>query len=452
MCGIAGHVGNRRIEPEVLRAALAAMRHRGPDATGIYEHHTGERSVHLLHTRLAILDLDERADQPMRREGRVLCFNGELFNYIEVRRALEREGAGFETRSDTEVLLRCLVNRGVAGLDACEGMWAFALHDQRDGGLLLCRDRFGEKPLFVLERPEGVYFASEIGVLAVLSGCALTVNRHRLHRYLVNGYKSLHKTTDEFFEEVRALAPATVMRIGADGAITESRYWAPSVEPDEGMSRDEAVEGARAALRRAVDVRLRADVPLAFMLSGGVDSNAIVSLARRELGREVHAFTLCSRDERYDEAAPAAASASELGIRHTMVEARGGSFLEDLPALVRHRRAPVSTISYYVHWLLMREVAEAGFRVSVSGTGADEVFSGYYDHHLAYLASLVEAPALRRSALEAWRRHVRPLVRNPFLQDPDLYVDDPAFRGRPVAQPDAQRALPRVGAGHPPRG
>jgi asparagine synthase (glutamine-hydrolysing) len=176
---------------------------------------------------------------------------------------------------------------------------------------------------------------------------------------------------------------------------------------------------------------------VAFLLSGGVDSNALAAVAARVLGRDVHAFTIENSDPRYAETELVRHAVERLGIRHTSLPLEGADLLRDLPRLVRQHDGPVYTITYYVHWLLLGRVAESGHRVTVSGTGADELFSGYFDHHLAYLYEVRNDPALHRRALQAWTRCVRPHVRNPWLQDPDLFINDPGFRGHLYFDADA---------------
>ncbi len=192
MCGIAGYIGTSVIDQDRIDLCLRLMHHRGPDASGTYEHVTpDDRRVYLLHTRLSIIDLDPRSNQPFRIGPSVLAYNGELYNYLELRRELEKAGRPFVTDSDTEVLLQQLIAHGPDGLDPCEGMWAFASYDERDGSLLLSRDRFGEKPLYLYRTPDGTYFGSEVKLLVALLGRRLEVNYEHLYRYLVNGYKAL---------------------------------------------------------------------------------------------------------------------------------------------------------------------------------------------------------------------------------------------------------------------
>jgi len=335
----------------------------------------------------------------------------------------------FETESDTEVLLHAINELGWQVLDRCEGMWAFAVYDEADGSLTLCRDRFGEKPIYLFRQHGGLYFASEPKSLAALSGTRPPVNLAHLQRYMVNGYKALYKTRETFFEGVFELEAGTWLRIDSTGGETVQRYWHPQLEVDESMSYPGAVSGVRDRLIRSVQLRLRSDVPLAFCMSGGVDSNALISIAKRVFGYDVHGFTIMNSDARYEEAEMVAYAVSELGIRHTAVTAERAGFLDRLRTLIRQHDAPVLTISYYVHWLLMRCIARHGYRISVSGTGADELLTGYFDHHLAYLYEIRHDTELHRERLMAWATTVKPFVRNPYLSNPDLFVADPDFRG-----------------------
>jgi len=428
MCGIAGYTGPCYPASERLQACRERMRHRGPDADGTYQHaHRAGRQVSLLHSRLAIIDLDPRADQPYRIGPMVLVFNGELYNYVELRRELSLAGHTFTTQSDTEVLLRVLLTHGWQGLDRCEGMWAFALYNEDDGSLMLCRDRFGEKPLHLHRDSDALYFGSEIKFIVALRGRPLQPNANHVLRYLVNGYKSLYKTKETFFVGLEELEPGSILAVDAEGRERRWRYWQPSFEPDERMTREQAVEGVRSALAESIRLRLRADVPLAFCMSGGVDSNALIGIAKRKFGFDVHGFTIVNEDERYDEREEVEAAVRELGIRHTAIPAATKNFLEDLRLLVRQHDGPVSTISYYVHWLLMGAIAEQGYKISVSGTAADELLTGYYDHHNLWLYEMRNEPGFPQ-ALAAWRRHIGPLVRNPYLKNPLLYMENPGCR------------------------
>ncbi len=429
MCGIAGYFGTNEIDPERLQVCLGLMHRRGPDHAA-YRQWTNRagRNAYLLSSRLSIIDLDPRANQPLQVGDKWIIFNGEMYNYLELRADLAARGHTFETESDTEVLLTALNQSGCTALDPCEGMWAFAVYDEADGSLLLSRDRFGEKPLYLYRDASGLYFGSEVKFIVALLGERLEVNLDHLYRYMVNGYKALYKNGYTFFQGLTELPPASVLHMDGQGCETLERYWQPRIEPEEVMTYEQAVAGARERLIRSVEFRLRADVPLAFCMSGGVDSNVLVSIAKRVFNYDVHGFTIVNTDARYEEQDMVDHAVKELGIRHTPTPVNTRDFLSNLRALVRYHDAPVYTISYYAHWFLMQSVAAYGYRVSVSGTAADELFTGYYDHHLMYLYEVRDDAALHAASLQAWRQRVRPLVRNPFLGNPELFIRNPGFR------------------------
>jgi len=429
MCGIAGYFGVRQIDPERVEACLRLMGRRGPDHAA-YRHwiNSAGRHVCLLHTRLSIIDLDDRANQPFTVGSKWIVYNGELYNYLEVREELAARGVGFRTTSDTEVLLTAIHHFGWTVLDQCEGMWAFAVYEERDGSLTLCRDRFGEKPLYLYRDETGLYFGSEVKFIVALLARRLSVNVEHICRFLVNGYKALYKGGHSFFEGLSELPAASLLRIDAAGREETQRYWQPRYVVDEGMSYEEAVAGVRDRLIRAVKLRLRADVPLAFCMSGGVDSNALISVAKNVCGYDVHGFTIVNSDARYEEQDMVEHAVAVLGIRHTSIPVDTKDFLPKLRTLVRQHDAPVYTITYFAHWLLMELIAAHGYRIAVSGTAADELFTGYFDHHLAYLYEIRDDRELSKSAREAWLQVVKPFVRNPYLQNPDLFIENPAMR------------------------
>lgn len=439
MCGLAGFVGTRAVEPGRVADCLRTLAHRGPDAEGCCAWTTvSGRHVQFVHTRLAIIDLDSRANQPFTDGPRTLIYNGEIYNYLEVRTALAKEGVAFRTESDTEVLLRAIDRWGWAtALDRCEGMWAFAIYDARDGSVTLSRDRFGEKPLYLFREDTGIYFGSELKNIAALRGRRLDVDIDHLYRYLINGYKALYKADRGFFDGVRTVEPGTLLHIDASGGERVERYWTPSIEINDSMSYEDAVAGARERLIDAVRIRLRADVPLAFCMSGGVDSNALIAIARRVFDYDVHGFTIQNSDARYEEQDLVDYAVRELGIRHTGIPADTDDFLPKLRRLVRQHDAPVYTITYFAHWLLMEQIASAGYKISISGTAADELFTGYYDHHLAYLAEVRGDAAQHTASVAAWKTHIQPIVRNPFLQNPDAFVDAPGMRDHIYLDADA---------------
>lgn len=425
MCGIAGYLGRRPPQPEAVERTLALMRPRGPDRQAAARIACQDQTAVLLHARLRILDLDPRADQPMARRGRTLVFNGEIYNYRELRDG-RLAGCRWSTESDTEVILEAFERDGLSCFESFEGMWALALLDPQRRRLVLSRDRFGEKPLYLLRTAEGVYFGSEVKYLFSLSGATPQVNTRHLLRLLVNGYKSLYKTREQYFTGVEALEPGTTLCLDYTLKESRQRYWTPRVQPAP-TTLPEAAAALRERLTHALALRLRADVPVAFCLSGGVDSAGLASLAAKTLGARVATFSILDRDPRYDESVNIRRTVADLGCPHTGIEIPRDGALERLERLIEYRWAPLSTLSYYVHSLLSEAIAGAGFRVALSGTGADELFTGYFDHFNLHLYAMRGRPELA-SLRAAWEAHVRPIVRNPGLQRPDLYEQAPNSR------------------------
>jgi asparagine synthase (glutamine-hydrolysing) len=428
MCGIAGHIGPVVPGPGRIAATLTCLKQRGPDANGQFQTGAGAENITLLHTRLAIIDLDGRADQPFRRDGLTLVFNGEIYNHVEVRARLERLGVNFTTRSDTEVLLEAYRQWGETCVDHLEGMWAFAIHDAARHRLFISRDPFGEKPLLWRQNRDGVWFASEVRALGALSGQPLQVNQRTVRRYLVNGYKSLFKSPDLFHQDIHELPPGCNLTVGGNGDVTINRYWQPAYRPDTTMSFDDAVEGIRHHLTDSVRMRLRADVPIAFCLSGGVDSAALASFAAKKCGAEISSFSIIDPDPRYNESENIEATVADLQCDHHAIHLKQASDLDRLDGLIRYHGLPVATSSYYVHAMLSEAMQERGFKVAVSGTGADELVSGYYDHFNLHLHAM-KGHRNRDDRIAEWREHLSPIVRNPHLRNPLLYDDDPDFRG-----------------------
>ena len=428
MCGIAGYIGKNPPDQSILKITSSILSHRGPDGEGFYNHSIKNNHIVMVHRRLAILDLDSRSNQPFVFRGTVLIFNGEIYNYIEIRDELKKLGHTFKTSGDTEVLIHALYEWGYKALSKLEGMWAFAWYNEQDGTLLLARDRFGEKPLYIWPHKNGIYFASEVKGLFALAQERPQINQTRLLRNLINGYKSIFKTNQTYFKNINSLSPATFLNIDTKIKLLPKKYWKPKFEEEKNLSYADVVEMTKHSLINAVKLRMRSDVPLAFCMSGGVDSNSLISIASKVLNCDVHGFTIVNTDKRYEEQDLINKAVSKLGIRHTEVKLSKENFLSNLKKLVISHDAPVSTISYYVHWQLMEQVRKYNYKISISGTAADELYSGYYDHHLFYLASVLKNRNIFHESKKNWIKHVSPFVRNKLLKDPERFINDPDFR------------------------
>lgn len=428
MCGIAGYWGSAPPPQGAVNRTLELMKRRGPDCQRAFTAEAAAgRTVTLLHSRLSIIDLDPRSHQPFTIGSTTLVFNGEIYNYVELRRCLEAKGVRLRTASDTEVLLQYYRLYGEDCVRHFEGMWSFAIFDADRQALFLSRDRFAEKPLYFRRVSHGFYFGSEIKFLASLAEAALSPNLTHLRRYLAHGYKALYKVPDTFFEGVEELRFAECLTVGPEDNGERRRYWEPRVAVDSAMSLPDAIEGTRERLRESVRIRLRSDVPVAFCLSGGVDSAALVSIAAKEHGCRLETFSIIDEDERYNEADNILATVRDVGCAHRLLPIPKQDAIERLDDLIAYHDAPVATITYYVHSLISQAIHESGYRVAFSGTSADELFTGYYDHFLLHL-NAVRDEADYDEFLSAWQQRIAAFIRNPVLRKPTLYADDPGFR------------------------
>lgn len=428
MCGIAGRIGSSKFPVSAIELVQRTLRHRGPDGERVLTEDFGTFELTLFFSRLAIVDLDVRSMQPVQFDESCLIFNGEIYNYREIRTSLSVLGHHFQTDGDAEVLIHALREWGMDALCKLEGMWAFAWFDRRTKNVWLSRDRFGEKPLYWYRTPHEMLFASEITTLKAISHAPLQINVTQIYRYLVNGYKALNKTSDTFYSGVFRLDPGSWMKIDSSMSIEIGRYWNLEFRPELEMTFDEAVKGTRTRLETALLRTLHADVPIAFCLSAGVDSNGLAFLAKRLGHTPVRAYTIRTQDRRYDESERVTHALEGSGFKHAFVEIKQESGLDGLRKQILGRAAPVSTIAHYLQSQLYEAMANDGVKVALSGTAADEVFSGYFDHHLLYFASVQTDKDLLLASVDNWTRHIRPHVRNPFLSDAELFINNPQFR------------------------
>jgi asparagine synthase (glutamine-hydrolysing) len=428
MCGIAGYIGSVKPNESAIASALDKMINRGPDARNSVLIQTRDLHIALLHGRLSIIDLDERSNQPFYRNGCTLVFNGEIYNYLELRNKLLLEGASLTTDGDTEVLMEYYLRYGDRCVEHFEGMWSFALYDQRKNALLLSRDRFAEKPLYYFKSTDGFYFGSEVKFIEALWSEKLEVNEKQLLRYSINGHKSLYKSGEHFFKGLRELNYAELAWINEDINMESKSYWKPHFSPRVEMTEGEAIEGIRHHLTESLRLRLRSDVPLAFCLSGGVDSASLVSIASKVFNAQVNTFSIIDRDHRYDEYENIKATIDDTGCSSTRIVLEPGDHhIKRLEDLVAYHDAPVATISYFVHSMLSEAIASNGYKISISGTAADEMFTGYYDHFIMHMYELRNDPELTTYKSD-WEQHVLQYVRHPDFRKWDYFMDNPDKR------------------------
>jgi asparagine synthase (glutamine-hydrolysing) len=390
MCGIAGTVSGRLPDAAELERMAATMAKRGPDGQGVWQ----DETAGLAFRRLAIIDLHERSSQPMHLNHLHLVFNGEIYNYLELRHTLRGLGHEFGTEGDAEVLLHAWAEWGEAALERLNGMFAFAVWDHAARRLTLCSDPFGEKPVYYARASDGrLVFGSEIKAILQDPDVEARADGSALRAYIAhNVVPPVHRS---YFADIHRLPGGHLLRL-EDGRTTVERWWRPmGVEVP--AAREEAARELRALLLDAIRLRLRSDVPVGTSLSGGLDSSMVVMLSAELAGdHRRHAFTARFPGFERDEWAYASDVARKAGVvEHHAVEPRPEEVLADLGALVLDHEEPVGSLSVYAQWRVNAAAREAGVVVLLDGQGADELFGGYAIAAGFAMRSVGPAAALR---------------------------------------------------------
>ena len=398
MCGIAGAVDVARPLAEDLFVRMGgAICHRGPDDSGTYRSPDGLAG--LAFRRLAIIDLSPAGHQPMTVPDRDcwIVFNGEVYNFAELRPELEAKGHVFRSRSDTEVVLHAWLEWGERCVDRFIGMFAFAIWDERERVLFAARDRLGIKPLYYAERPGRLAFASELKALMAEGSASGALDADALGDFLARGYVSAPRT---IYRGVRALEPGHTLT-WRNGTTTVRRYWnALDYAERGGAPADEAglAEELDELLRSAIRYRLISDVPLGAFLSGGLDSTLVVALMRAVSGDDLRTFTIGFEDGRQDESAAATAIARHLGTTHLNLTATESEALALVPLLPEIYDEPFADSSQIPACLVSR-LTRQHVTVALSGDGGDELFGGYDNYRrMAEIERWWRLPRALRSA------------------------------------------------------
>jgi len=374
MCGIAGFTTFGALSydrDEVVRAMTKTLVHRGPDDEGFFR----DAGVALGHRRLAIIDavggVQPMADSRGRYE---LAYNGEVYNYIELRRELEERGHRFSTRSDAEVMVEWLAAEGIAALDKFDGMFAFALWDRQERRLFLARDRMGIKPLYYTRQGADIIFASELKALLKHPSVVRTVNPLSVSKYFSYGYVPAPHT---IFAGIHKIEPGVCLKFDESG-LTSERYWdIPLTDnPVSPRNIDECCGDLLRLMRDSVKRQLRSDVPVGVFLSGGIDSSVITALAAQESSGRLHSFSIGFDQPSYDETAHARQVASRYGTDHHEETLTLAGAADLFPKVMESLDEPFADASIIPTYLLSR-LASQHVKVVLGGDGSDELFAGY---------------------------------------------------------------------------
>jgi asparagine synthase (glutamine-hydrolysing) len=402
MCGLIGGLwfDFDKSSPR-LELSLLALKHRGPDDHSFHVYPMGRSTVALGHTRLSIIDLSDAGCQPMHSlDGRwAIVFNGEVYNYLELRAELHAMGHSFSSNSDTEVLLAAWMQWGISCLTRLVGMFAFVVFDKTNATLTCVRDAFGIKPFFYSAMDDQFAFASELPALLELLPGKPALNWQRSYDYLVHG--DYDTTPDTFFDGVCHLPPGHYLQINAaTGELSPLQcWWKPSVQERPGWRFDDAVEQVRTLFLQNIRYHLRSDVPLGATLSGGIDSSAVVCALRHlEPDIPIHTFSFIAEGSDANEEHWVDRVNAHVGAIPHKVKATPEELICDLDDMIRCQGEPFGSTSIYAQYRVYQLARENGVTVILDGQGADELLAGYIGYPGPRLRSLLETGRLS----EAW--------------------------------------------------
>lgn len=388
MCGIAGILSSKGIH--FLTAKLPLMTnsiaHRGPDGFGYW--YSESEHLALGHRRLSIIDLSENGSQPMHYLNRyTITFNGEIYNYIELRESLILKGYKFKSNSDTEVILAAYDFYGADCLHYFDGMFAFALYDKQSNKLFCARDRFGEKPFYYSFYNGDLYFASEMKALWAV-GISKTKNETLLFNYLCHDLVENPLNQEEtFFSEIHKLKPSHYFIVDEQKNIIQKKYWELDITTKNDFNPQKASQIFKELFYNSVKKRLRSDVPVGSSLSGGLDSSSVVAAISQYTTNN---YTFSARFPGFskDEGVFINEVVSKFKTKHHNIEINEKGILEDLDKLIEHQEEPFQTGSIYAQWCVYREARKNGIIVMLDGQGADEFLCGYDKDFKFYLKEI----------------------------------------------------------------
>ena len=394
MCGISGIIGNREINTAAIKQMMEIQVHRGPDADGAWASEC--KKIVFGHRRLAILDLSSAGIQPMTdTSGQfIITFNGEIYNYLELKAELRDLGSVFQTETDTEVILESYKVWGEQCPKYFNGMFAFAIYDKRADKIFCARDRFGEKPFLFVSKDNFFGFSSEYKALLQLAEVSLDYDEMLMLRFLYNNSEGLDDQQQTIFRDIKQLLPGESLTLNVQTLKwSVARYWNVEVNADFArLSENDSVALFRELLIDSIRIRLRSDVPVGSCLSGGLDSSSIVCIAKNLIGEDsdYNVFTGRFPNTEADEWNYAKQIMDQTKLISHVTEPTPEGFVSDLESFIWHNELPVGSTSQYAQWCIFRLAKEQGVTVLLDGQGGDELLGGYEQYFLRYLESLKE--------------------------------------------------------------
>ncbi|MCC8417452.1 MAG: asparagine synthase (glutamine-hydrolyzing) [Rickettsia endosymbiont of Bryobia graminum] len=394
MCGLAGIISNRDISSfeSIIQKMNSLQVHRGPDGEGYW--HSANKNVYLAHRRLAIIDLSDNGFQPLVSQDTLysIVYNGEIYNYQELKEQCIKKGSKFSSNTDTEVIIEYIRHFGIEGIKDFRGMWAFVLYDAKNNKIIFSRDPFGIKPLYYAIHKDCLYFASEIKAIRLINEDFNKVDEITRQLFLDFGYLDIGQWT--FFKNIKRFPQASYAEIdlNKEVKIEPIIYWHPPKQLTD-IDEETATKKLNDLLKQSITRHMVSDVPIAFCLSGGLDSSTIVGMAATIVKNNniLNSFTThYPHFPDIDEMKWAKLAVGHTGVQPHWIEVQYQDFIKEFELVLYHHDEPFGSTSVYAQNAIFKAINRAGLKVSLDGQGADEIFAGYNSYHFFFLKYLLK--------------------------------------------------------------
>lgn len=405
MCGIVGYISKENVSKDILDSMVDSIYHRGPNDKGYIDFQYNNQYLFFGHTRLSILDVSEHAHQPMVNEDEnyILVYNGEVYNYLELKKELENLGYSFESTGDTEVVLKSYIEWGYDCFAKFNGMWGLAIYDKYKKELILSRDRTGKKPLYYYQDGEKIVFASEIKALLKFPGIKRNPNWKKVYRYLATNYRYIDIDTESYFENIYQIPKASYVVLDESFKTSTHKYWQLTQFNNYAKNEKDIIEEFRELMIDSVRLRLRSDVPVGCFLSGGMDSTSITSIAYNVLKTPIVTFSGITGEEKgiYDESEYIDEVVKETDAIHQYIKPDPSDIFDVVEEMLQYHDEPICTVTWYSLYLIVKKMKDANVPVVLNGHGGDELLAGYWEHYQFNFFDLKNDSSLKHE-IDAW--------------------------------------------------
>ncbi|NOX15392.1 MAG: asparagine synthase (glutamine-hydrolyzing) [Epsilonproteobacteria bacterium] len=411
MCGIVGFISSDKVSEDTLSKMLHSIDHRGPNDDGYHYSKLLNKNIFLGHTRLSILDTSFQGHQPMiSNDGNFeLIYNGEVYNYIEIREELKAKGYLFDSSSDTEVVLKSFIEWGSDCFAKFNGMWALAIYDRVNKKIILSRDRVGKKPLYYYRDNDKFIFASEIKAILKYPNLEIKPNLKKVYKYLSTNYRYIDIDTESYFENIYQIEKSNVVEIDLDLNMTSKKYWELKEFNNSKKNEKDTIEEFKELIVDSVRLRLRSDVPVGCFLSGGMDSTSITSIAYKVLKTPIMTFSGITGEEKgiYDETEYINEVIKETNAKYRFIKPDPTDIFDTIDEMLDYHDEPICTVTWYSLYLIVKNMKDSNVPVVLNGHGGDELLAGYWDHYQYNFYDLKNDDKLEYEIKNWYKNHKR---------------------------------------------